>query len=62
MLKLLSTLNNEKSFLLYKFSKHSLFKQCVQLIYLNYYLLNIAINILIFSNNYFLFLKIFIYL
>ena len=42
----LNTMNNKKSSLLYKFSKHSFFKRCVQFVI---YFLNIVINI-----NYFL--------
>ena len=38
----LNTINNENFFLLYKFSKHSLFKRCVQFAL---YFLNIVINI-----------------
>ena len=60
--KLLSILNDEKKISLYKFSNIRFLNDIFNLCNLNYYFLNIIINIIVFNNNYFLFSKNFIHL
>ena len=62
MLKLLNSLSN-KNFLYYiNFQNNRFLNDMFNLYNLNYYFLNIIINIIVCNNNYILFLKIFIHL